>query len=150
MKKLFLLLFALSFLLVGYTCQGGDVGLSIGAIGLGEGTGYALNKYAPGAVAGCEEEYDKMMRDTIGQDPVPAEYIIRYYNTSIGFIAANVEDPNLIIRRLGYLPAMYDGVYDANGVELISLEPIPRKVLVLFEAGYDTGKLQYLKDRGNN
>ena len=145
---LFLLILAVGFLTMATKCS--DTAITNGlAMGAGEGVWYVLNKRAPGAVQGCAGAFDKRMQDTMGLDPIPAEYMIRYYNESVAIISGQVDDEYFIVRRMSYMMTMLGAEFlDETNTEMLSIQPIPRRVMLSFEFGYDTGKLQYLRDVG--
>jgi hypothetical protein len=143
MKKLFALVLVSLFFTgcavwQNWTVPGDPNAQAIG-YAAGKAVGMAVNKFAPKADATLSLAWSDMMNSNAGDNPIPAEKIMAFWQQSVVLLGQHSKDPYGLLSDLTMIISIYGGVIDADG-KLVLAKPIPLAVARAFEFGYRSGK----------
>jgi hypothetical protein len=109
------------------------------AYAAGKGVGMAVNKFVPKADKPLSDAWSGMIIANAGNDPIPAEKIMEFYQEAIRLLSEQSKDPYGLISDLTMVLSIYGGFIGPDG-KLVLAKPIPLKVAKAFELGYKSGK----------
>jgi len=110
----------------------------------GKGMGVAINEIIPGVDADLGDAWKDLIKNNEGNEIIPADQMVIFYNDCIGIISAKIDDPYGLIQDLSVMLTIYGAQFDESG-KMTFIQPVPMNIMRYFEMGYRNGRRVALK-----
>jgi hypothetical protein len=115
------------------------------AYGAGKGMGFAILKLVPDADQDLQTAFDGMMERNKAVKIVSGAEVVAFFSESVLILTRYTKNPYGLISDLSVVLMIYGARYDAAG-NMVSINPVPKSVIMFFGLGYDSGRAIVIKD----